>query len=111
MGMLDQVKQAMQMRKEAKRIQSEIEKITCEYANGGISCVARGDFTVVSIKVTQDALKEVIAGKPERFETMLNNVVNGALKGVKKQTQDAMAKMMQESGMGGAGGLGGLFGG
>jgi len=28
MGMLDQVKQAMQMRKEAKRIQSEIEKIT-----------------------------------------------------------------------------------
>ena len=40
MGMLDQVKQAMQMRKEAKRIQSEIEKITYEYANGGITCVA-----------------------------------------------------------------------
>ncbi len=100
MGMLDQVKQAMQMRKEAKRIQAEIEKITCEYANGGITCVARGDFTIVSIKVTQDALKEVIAGKPDRFETMLNNVVNGALKSVKKQTQEAMAKMMQGSGMG-----------
>jgi DNA-binding protein YbaB len=54
MGMLDQVKQAMQMRKEAKRIQSEIEKITCEYANGGITCVARGDFSIVSIKVSQD---------------------------------------------------------
>ena len=100
MGMLDQVKQAMQMRKEAKRIQTEIEKITCEYANGGITCVARGDFTIVSIKVTQDALKEVLAGKPERFETMLNNVINGALKNVKKQTQEAMAKMMQGSGMG-----------
>lgn len=105
MGMMDQLKQAMQMRKDAKRIQSEIEKITCEYANGGITCVARGDFTIVSVKVTQDALKEVIAGKPERFETMLNNVINGALKGVKKQTQEAMAKMMQGAGMGG------LFGG
>ena len=100
MGMLDQVKQAMQMRKEAKRIQSEIEKITCEYANGGITCVARGDFTIDSLKVTQEALADVIAGKPERFETMLGNVVNGALKGVKKQTQDAMTKMMQGTGMG-----------
>ena len=100
MGMLDQVKQAMQMRKEAKRIQSEIEKITFEYANGCITCVARGDFTIVSLKVTQEALADVIAGKPERFETMLGNVVNGALKGVKKQTQDAMTKMMQGTGMG-----------
>ena len=100
MGMLDQMKQAMQMRKEAKRIQTEIEKITCEYANGGITCVARGDFTVVSLKVSPEALQEAMAGKPERFETMLSNVVNGALKGVKKQTQEAMAKMMQGTGMG-----------
>jgi len=93
--MFDQVRQAMQMRKDAKRIQSEIESITSEYSNGGITCVARGDFTVLSIKVSQEALKDVVAGKPERFETMLTNVVNGALKQVKKQTQEAMAKMMQ----------------
>ena len=100
MGMLDQMKQAMQMRKDTKRIQSEIEKISYEYANGGITCVARGDFSIISIKITTEALKEVIAGRPERFETMLHNVVNGALKGVKKQTQEAMAKMMQGTGMG-----------
>ena len=105
MGMLDQVKQAMQMRKETKRIQAEIEKITCEYANGGITCVARGDFTIMSIKVAPDALKEVVAGKPDRFVTMLTNVINGALKGVKKQTQEAMAKMLQGTE------AGGLFGG
>jgi len=99
-NMFDQMKQAMQMRKEAKRLQAEVEKISFEYSNGGITCVARGDFTITSIKVTQDSLKEVLAGKPERFETMLNNVINGALKGVKKQTQEAMAKMMQGSGMG-----------
>jgi len=99
MGMMDQVKQAMQMRKEAKRIQAEIEKITCEYSNGGITCVARGDFTIISIKVTDESLEEVLAGKTQRYETMLTNVVNGALKAVKKQTQDAMAQMMKGSGM------------
>ncbi len=105
MGMFDQVKQAMQMRKDAKRIQSEIEAITAEYSNGGITCVARGDFTIVSLKISPEALKEVVAGKPERFETMLKNVVDGALKSVKKQTQEAMAKMMA------AGDLGSMFGG
>ena len=107
-NMFDQVKQAMQMRKEAKRIQGEIEKITCEYSNGGITCVARGDFTIVSIKISPEALQEVVAGKPERFDTMLLNVVNGALKNVRKQTQEHMAKLMKDSG---AGGIGSLLGG
>jgi len=95
MGMFDQVKQAMQMRKDSKRIQAEIEALTAEYSNGGITCVVRGDFTVLSIKVSPETLKEIAAGKPERFATMLTNVVNGALKQVKKQVQDATMKMMQ----------------
>ena len=44
MGFFDQVKQAMQMRSEAKKLQAEIEKITVEYANGGITATARGDM-------------------------------------------------------------------
>ena len=97
--MFEQVKQAMQMRKEAKRMQAEIEKITCEYTNGGITAVVRGDFTVMSIKVAPEALAEVVAGKPDRSETMLTNVVNGAIKSVKQRTQEHMAKMMQGSGL------------
>jgi DNA-binding YbaB/EbfC family protein len=96
-NMFDQVKQAMQMRKEAKRMQAEIEKITCEHANGGITVVVRGDFTVTSIRVAPEALKEVVAGKPDRFETMLTNVVNGAIKSVKQKTQEQMAKLMKGS--------------
>ena len=105
--MFEQLKQAMQMRKEAKRIQSEMERITHEYSNGGITCVVRGDFTVVSIKIAPDAIKELAAGKTERFETMLKNVVDNAIKGVKKQTQEAMMELMKE---GGGAGLGGMFG-
>ena len=104
MGIFDQVKQAVQMRNEAKRLQAEIEKIQVEYANGGISVTARGDFTISSIKISPETWKEAASGKTERFETMLFNVINGALKSVKKTTQEHMAKMMQ------ANGIGGLFG-
>ena len=105
MGMFDQIKEAMQMRSEAKRIQNEIQKVRAEYANGGITVIARGDMTIDKISVTPDAYDEVKAGRPQRFETMLLNVVNGALKRAKDATQAEMAKMMQASG-----GMGGLFG-
>ena len=103
--MFDQIKEAMQMRSEAKRIQNEIQKVRAEYANGGITVIAKGDMTIDKISVTPDAYDEVKAGRPQRFETMLLNVVNGALKRAKDATQAEMAKMMQASG-----GMGGLFG-
>ena len=105
MGMFDQVREAMKMRSEAKRIESEIKKITAEYANGGITVVAKGDMTIEKIAITPEAYDEVKAGKPARFETMLFNVVNGALKKARETTQQEMAKLMQANG-----GLGGLFG-
>ena len=105
MGMFDQIKEAMKMRSEAKRIEAEIKKITAEYSNGGITVVAKGDMSIEKIAITPEAYEEVKAGKPARFETMLFNVVNGALKKARETTQQEMAKLMQAGG-----GLGGLFG-
>ena len=105
MGMFDQIKEAMKMRSEAKRIEAEIKKISVEYANGGITVVAKGDMTIEKITVTPDAYDEVKAGKPARFETMLLNVVNGALKKAREATQRQMMQAMQAGG-----GMGGLFG-
>ena len=104
MGIFDQMKQAMQMRNEAKRLQAEIEKITADYENGGIKVTARGDLSITSIKISDETYAEVAKGDKARFETMLFNVVNGAIKNVKRATQEHMAKMMQD------GGMGGLFG-
>ena len=101
MGIFDQVRDAMKMRSEAKRIESEIKKISAEYANGGITVVAKGDMTIERITIAPEAYDEVKAGKPARFETMLFNVVNGALKRVRETTQQEMAKLMQASGAGG----------
>ena len=105
MGMFDQVRDAMRMRSEAKRIEAQIKQITAEYSNGGITVIAKGDMTIDKIAITPEAYEEVKAGKPARFETMLFNVVNGALKRAREATQQEMAKMMQQNGA-----LGGLFG-
>lgn len=107
MGMFDQIKGAMKMRSEANRIQSEMQKITEEYTNGGITVVAKGDMTIASITMAPEAYDEVKAGKPQRFETMLLNVVNGSLKKVRETTQKKMMALLQSNG---GGGLEGLFG-
>ncbi len=105
MGLFGQIGEAMKMRSEAKRIQNEIQKITVTYANGGITVTAKGDLSISSIEFAPDAYDEVKAGKPARFETMLLNVVNGALKKARETTQQEMTKLMQANG-----GMGGLFG-
>lgn len=107
----DQMKQVMQMRNEAKRLQTEVEQMQATYENGGITVVARGDSSIVSIKISEDTWKEIVNGKTDRFETMLFNVVNGALKTVRKNAADYMAKAMQSGGMSGLAGLGNLLGG
>lgn len=96
MGMLDQVKQAMQMRKEAKKMQAEMEKIVYTHQNGGIAVTVKGDFSVTQIKISEEALAEVKAGKTDRFETMLKTVVNAAIAQVKQQTQQLMQQMMKD---------------
>ena len=105
MGMFDNVKQAMQMRAEAKKIEAAVKSVTAEYSNGGITVIAKGDMTIEKIAVTPEAYEEVIKGKPARFETMLFNVVNGALKRAREATQQMMMREMQQGG-----GMSGLFG-
>ena len=104
MGLLDQVKDAMKMRSESKKIEAAIKRITADYSNGGITVTAKGDTSIEKIEMAPGAYDEVKAGKPARFETMLLNVVNGALKKVREATQQEVMKMMQQ------GGAGGIFG-
>ena len=105
MGMFDQIKDAMKMRSEAKKIEAAVKAISAEYSNGGITVVAKGDMSIEKIAVSPEAYDEVKAGKPARFETMLLNTVNGALKRARDTMQQEMMKQMQAGG-----GLGGLFG-
>ena len=105
MGMFDQVREAMKMRSEARRMEGGIREMTAEYSNGGITVVAKGDMSIEKIAVSPEAYDEVKAGKPAPLETMLLNTVNGALKRARDTMQQEMMKQMQAGG-----GLGGLFG-
>ena len=105
MGMLDNIKDAMKMRSEAKKVEAMLKGISAEYSNGGITVIAKGDGSIDKIAVTPEAYDEVIKGKPARFETMLLNTVNGAIKRAREATQQEMMKQMQAGG-----GMAGLFG-
>ena len=87
------------MRSEAKRVEALVKAIKAEYANGGITVIANGDMSIDKIAITPEAYEEVLKGKPARFETMLFNTVNGALKRAREATQQAMMKEMQGSGL------------
>ena len=102
MGMFDNIKEAMAARGQAKKMEAMIAKVTATYENGGITVVAKGDMTIDKIAIEASAYDEVKAGKPARFETMLLNVVNGALKRAREAVQSAMMREMQANG--------GLFG-
>ncbi len=93
-NLFEQAKQLMQMRREAKRLQAEIEKITSTYSNGGISATFRGDFQLTSLTIAPEALEELKTGKTDRFVTMFQNVINGGIKSVKQITQEHMQKAM-----------------
>ncbi|MBR3084760.1 MAG: YbaB/EbfC family nucleoid-associated protein [Kiritimatiellae bacterium] len=103
-SIFEQAKQALKMRSEAKRIQQEVERIVVEYSNGGIHATMKGDFTLSSLKIDDEALEELRKGKTDRFTTMIQNVFNGAMKKAKDATQQRMQQMMKE------GGLSGIFG-
>ncbi len=105
MGMFDQFKDAMKMRSEAKKVEAMVKGISAEYSNGGITVVAKGDMSIEKIAVSPEAYDEVKAGKPARFETMMLNTVNGALKRARDAMQAEMMKQIQAGG-----GMGGLFG-
>ena len=103
-NLFEQAKQALQMRKEVKRIQNEIESLVVTYANGGIEATMKGDFTLTNLTFTPEALEEVKAGKTERFATMLKGVMNGGIKQAKTASQQRMQQVAKE------GGFPGLFG-
>lgn len=103
-SIFEQAKQALKMRSEAKRIQQEVERIVVEYSNGGIHATMKGDFTLSSLKIDDEALEELRKGKTDRFTTMIQNVFNGAMKKAKDATQQRMQQMMKD------GGLSGIFG-
>ena len=100
-NMLKMVQQAASLRKEMKQIQKELEKKTVDFSASGVTVCARGDMSLVSIKL--DPALVAAGGKLEELERAVLKAVNGALIEAKKEAGGAMTKLA-------GGGLGDLLG-
>ena len=83
------MKQAASMQKEIERIQKEMSEKTVTHSVGGgmVTATARGDGTLVSIRIDP---KAVAAGDMEMLEDSVVAAVNGALAEAREMVQRAM---------------------
>jgi DNA-binding protein YbaB len=92
--MFDKVKQGkklLQLRSQAKKLQSQLEKVEHSEEGNGIRVKVNGAQEVIYLEIDGQERKDIV------------DVINKAVKGVQKK---AAKKMMEEGG-----GLGGLLGG
>jgi len=90
------------MQKEIERVQKEMSEKTVSHSVGGgmVTATARGDGTLVSVKIDPRA---VTAGDVEMLEDSVLAAVNGALSEAREMVQSAMSQVtagLQLPGMG-----------
>jgi len=101
-NLMQQAKQAMELRSQMKKIHKELEAQTVDYENAGVVVTARGDMTLSRITINPEVVDLTRLDKLER--TILENS-NKALKKVRDQATVQMQKVTK--GMGLEGLLGG----
>ncbi len=104
-NMFQQAKQLMEMRSQMKKVQKELESVTEEYENSGVKVTARGDMTVVSVKINPEVIDIT---RIEKLERTISENTNKALSLVKKHTAEMTQQMLKDNG--GLGALGSMFG-
>ena len=104
-NVFNMMKQAASMQKQMKKMQKELakKKVTFETGGGKVTVVAKGDMSIDSVTIRDDAMA---GGDAAALGKMVTQAVNGALSSAKKEAGAEMAKMT-----GGLGGLSDLLGG
>ena len=95
----EQAKKALEMRNKMKALQKELNETTREYANGGVKVVARGDISVASVEILDDAL--LAPARKDKLQRLLLENANKALKLVKDVAEQRGKEAMKELGMAG----------
>lgn len=86
------MKQAASMQKDMERVQADLAMKTVDFSSGGgmVTCTARGDGSVVKIKIDP---KVVNPAEVDLIEDLVLAAVEGALKAVKDMAAAEMAKV------------------
>ena len=91
-NMMKMMKQAAEMQKNMQKVQEELAERTIEFSAGGgmVTVVAKGDMSVVSIKIDP---KAVDPEDVEMLEDLVLAGVDGALKAAQQMMSDEMGKI------------------
>ena len=93
--MFDLVKQAMQMKREAGKIQQELVSHTYKAtsADEKVEAVVNGKMEIVSLKISPDAFTSV---SPEKLERNIKDTINEAIGKAQKSLSEIMKSRMPE---------------
>lgn len=92
------LKDAASMKKNVKRIQSELRKKTVEFSceNGKVSVTARGDASIANIKIDPSVIDPSNA---MILEKLVLEAVEGALDAAKEMSSGEMKKLASQMGL------------
>ena len=91
--MFDLMKQAMQMKREAGKIQQELVSHTYEAtsADEKVKVMVNGKMEIISLKISPDAFTSV---RPEKLERNIKDTINEALTKAQKDLSEIMKSKM-----------------
>ena len=91
--MFDLMKQAMQMKKEAGKIQQELVAHTYEAtsADEKVKVVVNGKMEIISLKISPDAFTNV---SPEKLERNIKDTINEAIGKAQRDISEIMKSKM-----------------
>ena len=97
-NIMKMIKDAAGMRKNMKKMQSQLRAKTVEFSsgNGMVTVTARGDASIAAIRIDPRALE---AAQPAALEKLVLTAVEGALEEAKKMSADDMQTMMADMGL------------
>ncbi len=91
--MFDLMKQAMQMKREAGKIQQELVAHTYEAtsADEKVKVMVNGKMEIISLKISPDAFTSV---RPEKLERNIKDTINEAITKAQKDISEIMKSKM-----------------
>ncbi len=94
-NMFEMAKEALAMRSQMKKIQKQLEAMTADYSNAGVTVTARGDMSIVSVEMTDEAFVDRV-----RLQRTITENVNKALKLVKDKATNEMRELTKDTNVG-----------
>lgn len=93
--MFDLMKQAMQMKREAGKIQQELTSHTysATSADEKIKVVVNGKMEIISLKISPDAFTSI---SPEKLERSIKDTINEAIGKAQKSLSEIMKSKMPD---------------